>query len=195
MGIPYLKHRPWSSWTRDERFFCAVLYAHASKEPTAFARWLIDKANLKEVADSEWDLGVEVCFYRDYLWHQPGKSAGKVDLPAKRTFDLCLFGERDIIIVEAKVCEPYDLAQNEDFRSDKEERINGIPGLEGIRVHLVALASSRYFANAKKFGRPETLTMFDGRVSWADVNGRYPDDLLAQADQMYSMRPGETLTD
>jgi hypothetical protein len=35
------------------------------------------------------------------------KAVGLCVLPAKRTFDLCLFGERDIIVIEAKVCQAF----------------------------------------------------------------------------------------
>lgn len=192
MGIPYLQGKPWSSWTRDERFFCAVLYGHASKEPTAFAQWLIEKAELSAPAGGDWDLGFEVCFYRDYLWQQPGNSARKAKLPAKRTFDLCLFGQRDIIIIEAKVCEQFGSLQNSDFKEDK-KRFRGIPKLKGVRVHLVALASSRYLVNVKKFGRSKPLAVFDGSVSWAETFERYADPLLAQADGMYGLKPGEML--
>lgn len=191
MGIPYLQGKPWSSWTRDERFFCAVLYGHASNDPAAFATWLIKKAELDATATGEWDLGFEVCFYRDYLW-QRGISARKENLPAKRTFDLCLFGERDIIIIEAKVCEPFDITQNKEFARDI-DRVAELSGLEKDNVHLVALASSKYYANAEEFGDPQTLSMFGGRVEWADLSALYSDSLLAQANGMYGMRPGELL--
>ncbi len=44
MGISYLKHRSWANWSRDERFFCAVLFEYARKDPGAFARYLITQA-------------------------------------------------------------------------------------------------------------------------------------------------------
>jgi hypothetical protein len=190
VGIAYLQGQPWSSWTRDERFFCSVLYSHASADPGAFAEWLITSADLSASPEGEWDLGYEVCFYRDYLWQQPCDSARKAGLPAKRTFDLCLFGERDIVVIEAKVCQAFGGAQNEDFAQDK-ARIGSLPGLEAVNVHLVALASAAYLGSAKR--RPSTLNMFDGRISWADVNARYPDRLFQQADRMYRVRPGEML--
>jgi hypothetical protein len=186
VAIAYLRNEPWSSWTREERYFCALLFSHASQEPSEFASWLIDTARLTVDARGEWDLGYEVCFYRDYLW-QLGKSAKQVGLPTKRTFDLCLFGERDLIVIEAKVCEAYDGSQNEDFALDK-ARINSLEGLEGIGVHVVALASSLYFQNAARFSRPGTLTMFDGRITWAQIAGHYDDELLRQADRMYKLR-------
>lgn len=55
-------------------------------------------------ADGDWDLGYEVCLYRDVLWQKGGLSAVGLELPPKRTFDLCLFGERALVVIEAKVC-------------------------------------------------------------------------------------------
>jgi hypothetical protein len=190
MGIGYLQDQPWSDWTREERFFCAILFSHARQDPAAFARWLIGTTGLKIEADGEWDLGYEVCFYRDYLWQQGG-SAKHQDLPAKRTFDLCLFGERDLIVIEAKVCEAYTRAQNDDFAHDK-ARIARLSGMEGIGVLLVALASSRYFANADRYGRAETLEVFEGHpISWQQLADHYGDEFLGQADGMYKLRPSK----
>ncbi len=68
MGITYLKNKPWSLWTRDGRFFCAVLYYNANKDPANFASWLIGKSELGISDTGTWDLGYEVCLYRDFLW-------------------------------------------------------------------------------------------------------------------------------
>ena len=191
MGISYLCDQPWSSWTREERYFCAVLFCRARSDPAGFASWLIETSGLEIDPAGEWDLGYEVCFYRDYLW-QLGVSAKQRGLPAQRTFDLCLFGERNLIVIEAKVCEAFGGAQNDDFARDK-ARINGIEGLEDVGVHVVALASMRYFANAARFGRQGTLTMFDGRITWLQLAELYSDELLRQADGMYKPRPNELL--
>lgn len=185
MGIEYLDGRPWSTWTREERFFCAVLYAHAVKDPRRFAACLIDRAKLRVDPSGEWDLGYEVCFYRDYLWQRGATTARDSGLPAKRTFDLCLFGERDIIIIEAKVCEPFDTRQNSVFERDR-ENINSKLGLSNLGVHVVALASSRYFGGKVK---PGTLAGFAGRIEWRQLAAEYGgDQLLSRADSMYGMK-------
>lgn len=191
MGISYLCNQPWSAWTREERYFCAVLFCHARRDPASFASWLIDAAGLDIDSGGEWDLGYEVCFYRDYLW-QLGVSARQRGLPGKRTFDLCLFGERDLVVIEAKVCEAYSGSQNEDFAQEK-LRIKSLEGLEQVNVQVVALAGTQYFANAARFGRPGTLAMFDGRITWLQVAELYSDGLLRQADAMYKPRPNEVL--
>lgn len=191
MGISYLRGQAWSTWTREERYFCAVLFGHARRDPASFASWLIETAGLGIEPAGEWDLGYEVCFYRDYLW-QLDASAKELNLPAKRTFDLCLFGERDIVVIEAKVCEAFGGAQNDDFAQDK-ARIKSIEGLEDVSVHVVALAPTQYFANAARFGRAGTLTMFDGHITWLQLAELYSDGLLRQADGMYKPRPNELL--
>lgn len=191
MKIPYLKNQPWSRWTRDERYFCSILYSYAGRDPAGFASWLISTSKIDLDPVGDWDLGYEVCFYRDFLW-QLGDSAKHNDLPAKRTFDLCLFGERALIVIEAKVCEAFDATQNRDFKLEK-TRIRSLPGLGNIDVRIVALASSTYFANAQVYGQPDTLKVFDGCISWSQIAQMYPDEQLDQADRMYKLKPGAVL--
>lgn len=187
MSVSYLKHQPWSLWSREERLFCAVLFEHARRDPAEFAKWLIGEAKLGVQPDDSWDLGFEVCFYRDFLWQQ-NRSARVDGLPSKRTFDLCLFGERAVIVMEAKVSEVFGAKQNTNVGRDK-GLVRRLIGRDLLVVNVVAIASSKYFENA-----PEgTLDVFDGRVTWAQVAHRYPDPLLAQADGMYMLEPGQLL--
>jgi len=146
---------------------------------------------LQVESSDEWEVGFEVCFYRDYLW-QRNRSARAEGFPFKRTFDLCLFSERSIIIVEAKVCEPFDAEQNRDLARDK-GLIQRLVDLDQLQVRAVALASSEYFRNAKEYGWPDTLTVFDGKFTWEQVARKYPDDILAQADIMYKSERGQFL--
>ena len=187
MSISYLKNRPWSKWTRDERYFCSILYSQAASDVRGFASWLIDTAQLRLSKGGTWDLGYEVSFYRDYLW-QLGLSAKAEKFSPKRTFDLCLFGEEQLIIIEAKVFQPFSPKQNDEFKKDKEQ-IRKLPGLEHLQTAVVALASSRYFDNAEVYGRPETLSVFDGRVSWAQAAEKYPHPSLLRADKLYKSKP------
>jgi len=46
MAIEYLNDHYWSDWSRDERFFCAVLFEHGRQNPADFARWVNDTASL-----------------------------------------------------------------------------------------------------------------------------------------------------
>ncbi len=199
MTIDYLDGRPWSDWTREERFFCSVLYHRAIADKQAFAEWLIEAAGLPlSCQRSEWELGYEVCFYRDYLERLLSEKARKLGirpsqiraesargqgLPFKRTFDLCLFGPGIIIIVEAKCHEGFTADQNEAFNEDK-KYIRRLPMLANAEVHVVALASSRYLQNAEI--STWKSNPFSGRpVSWAQVHARYGDDAFRRADELY----------
>jgi hypothetical protein len=193
MPLPYLGKTPWTSWSREERLFCAVLWEHARRDAPSFAQWLISSAALDVDAAGDWDLGYEVCLYRDFLWQKGGDSAFGCELPQKRTFDLCLFGETAVMVIEAKVCQAFDAAQNADFARDA-ERIHTLEGMETLDVKLVALASTRYFANQPKYS-PEALRVFDGHISWLDVAQRFEDPLLEQADRMYKAKPGELINE
>lgn len=189
MDVPYLADHPWAHWTRDERFFCAVLFGHARSD-TGFAPWLIEASELGIDPAGDWDLGYGVCLYRDFLWQRGGSAAAhEPSLPAKRTFDLCLFGKASLIIVEAKVCEPFAADQNVDFARDR-DRIHSLPGLKDVGVKIVALATACYFSNASKYGRTGTLDVFDGRVTWEQVAARYDDPVLSQACGMYRCQRG-----
>lgn len=184
MPISYLNNKRWDEISREERLFCAVLYEHARKNPAEFAEWVISTSKLEISSQGEWDLGYEVCFYRDYLKNN-GESAREKNLPVKRTFDLCLFGEKAIIVIEAKVCEPFDARQNKDFNEDKTFLRETI-GRNDLEIVVVPLASSTYFENAAKYGWEDTLTVFDHKkLTWKDVAEKYPDPILTRADRMY----------
>ena len=179
MPISYLKGHSWSDLTREERYYCYILYSYARVDAAEFARWLNQKCGLSLDLRSEWDLGLEVCFYRDYLWHQE-RRVRETRFSPKRTFDLCLFGENDIVIIETKVDQPFDREQNAAFAADR----TAIPQLlesEKVRVSLIALASSKYLSSATH------LDQFSGTLSWADVHQKYGDRLLKQADDLYGV--------
>jgi hypothetical protein len=180
MTIDYLDGVSWADWSREERMFCAVLYEHARKDPAGFASWVIDTAPIELAPAGDWDLGYEVCFYRDYLKRKDRSARGE-DYPFKRTFDLCLFGEQAIVVIEAKVCEGFSTHQNIDFEADK-TLIRRALGRDDIAVVVVPLAGSDYLANAKS----STLGVFTGSLSWRQVLAKYPDPILERAEGMYS---------
>jgi len=187
VSASYLKGLPWSDWTRDERFFCSVLYQCAIKDKDKFANWVCEQAKLDIQREGPWDVGYEVSFYRDFLWQQREKPA-EHNVSDQRAFDMCLFSEKAIVIIEAKVFEPFKTKQNQEFAKDK-ANIKQLPGLGGIEVRLLALASSVYFANQAEHGVKSTLEMFDGRLTWAQAEEVYGGGLLAQADRTYKMKP------
>lgn len=183
MGIPYFNGLTWKDLSRDERFYCFCLYQSVVDEPNQFAEFVVAKAGLCIEPTSDWDIGVEVCFYRDYLWHQRKPVHGSGFSP-KRTFDLCLFSPNAIIIIEAKVDQPFDAVQNKIFAEDA-KRIRQLLANEKLNIYLVALASSKYYKADAVYGNGEALGPFDGRISWADMFHKYGNQILDQADNLY----------
>src|SRR5882672_11412807 len=101
MGFTYLGGNNWSDITREERFFCAELYIKIKNSENAFVRWLNAQEKISisgEDCETEWETAFEVCFYRDF----PHKFRPEIPdkYSPKRTFDLCLFSEKNIIIIE-----------------------------------------------------------------------------------------------
>jgi len=186
LHIPYFHGHSWSALSREERFYSFTLYEHARVDPTDFARWVAETAEPKfDIAgEDEWDIGVEVCLYRDLLWHRGEKTAREIGFSPKRTFDLCLFGARTIIIIEAKAFLGFESEQNKMFAEDA-RRIGKLPEMKDVKVILVALASSKYFKAMDKRGDRQTLELFNGIISWAATFEKYRDTLLLQAEELY----------
>jgi hypothetical protein len=180
----------WADWTREERYFCALLFGYADNDPSRFARWVVETAKLDQLdrsllARAVWEVGYEVCFYRDYLWER-GELEG-TDLPLKRTFDLCLFAPNVVIIIEAKGFEGFTSKQNAEFDEDR-GRLRRLLGPE-VQIYLVALASSAY-VNSDRLSK-KSLAPFDGApLTWEDAAKEYPDARLKVADGLYGRKPG-----
>ena len=137
--------------------------------------YINDLAGTALPRDVEWEPAFEVCFYRD-LWHLQGRK-GKPHSP-KRTFDLCLFSEDAIVILEAKAQQAFEAKQLERFKSDCKE-VKAITGVG--KVWLFGLASSRYKLTpsvSEAFGSP--------LLTWRDLAEIYGDDpVLKRADKLY----------
>ena len=180
-GISYFGGKLWSEITREERVFCAALFGRAAVDPALFARWLTAQSALCLEASDYWEIGYEVCFYRDMLF-QRGASVRPSSFSPKRTFDLCLFSDRVIIIVEAKVFQCFEAKQGAHFSRDREQ-IKALLG-QDVDVRLVALGSSRRLNQRVWDVRPAALQPFDGYITWLQVNELFPDPLFARADSI-----------
>lgn len=179
MGFKYLGGKRWSEVTRDERFFCQRLYELAKSEPAdAFAQYISQELKLGLSRDCEWEIGYEVCFYRD-LWQLRGRD-GQLYSP-KRTFDLCLFSESAIVIIEAKAAVGFAHAQNTVFAKDIEE-VRRLTQVQNVQ--LIGLCSSRCVLDR------DCEAFFHGKViRWKDLAERYGGDaILARADDIYEFR-------
>jgi len=185
-GLKWLNNRSWTDITRDERFFCAELYQAASEHKDGmpyFVNVINESCGLDLPLDANWELGYEVCFYRDLWFANPDKYEM---LSAKRTFDLCLFSDDMIVIIEAKVYQAFDAAQTSEFNKDKgmiEDDLK-LP----VKVVLVPLASSIY---EKTFVKNMQAEFDCNLLTWADLAKAYPDrvSILEQADNIYGLRP------
>src|SRR4051812_14610995 len=101
MGLSYFGHKTWAEITREERVFCAELYQVIRADPRRFTQFLNRVTDLVLIPEVFWDVGYEVCFYRDVLDHR-GEAKRGSGYSLKRTFDLCLFSEDVIVVIEAK---------------------------------------------------------------------------------------------
>jgi len=183
MGLSYLQNKSWLEITREERLYCAFLYWDVKDREKDFISWLDDNYDLQLNSNAGWEIGYEVCFYRDLLKSR-GKSVNPTQYPSKRTFDLCLFSEETIVIIEAKVQQMFKESQIYAFQKDRDD-IPKIVGKE-IDTKIIALASSRYYENYEKFGKKDILKNFDARISWAEIYDSYSQkDIYKQANNIY----------
>ena len=176
MGLKYFDELSWDEITREERFFCLQLYNHIKKSGIDE---FIDILNQKRKSlllpfDTNWEIGFEVCFYRDLWQHQ-----GKVNdlYSSKRTFDLCLFSDDIIVIIEAKSHQGFTSKQLNSIVED--ERV--IKTLTNVtRVETVALFSSNYTPNEGTI--PEAWI----ELHWDELSGVYGNDaVLMRANDIY----------
>lgn len=186
MGLSYLNNKNWSEITREERFFCAEFYSAIKNNEAKFVKWLVSLDLMNEVPlnpDQEWEIAFEVSFYSDLFNASPKwKSATEAEFSDHRTFDLCLFSEKQIVIIEAKAHEDFKLNQLSNFEDDKQDVPKAIKSAteieSSIDVYVVALASSRYLNNASE--------IFDGSFSWKDIYDSFSrKNVFLRADEIY----------
>lgn len=102
----------------------------------------------------------------------------------KRTFDLCLFFDDELVIIEAKSQQRFDEKQMNSFRYDMAliPEVSRALGLAIKQVHLVALTSSRC-------ARPDNIARdfkSGGWITWQSLaSGFNQDRILAHADLTY----------
>ena len=183
MGFKYLRNQYWSQITREERYFCSHLYHLLIGKEKEFVIWLNNTLGEHFNPDQEWEISFEVCFYRDFY-----KLNGK-DLPEelrKRTFDLCLFSETDIIIIEAKVQQPFKKKQINDLREDVvilEEMLIA----DSVKITPLLLGSETFFKNLEgKYGKGvETFITGIKFITWEKLYQKYQLDFLKVAEDKY----------
>ena len=186
MGYSYLENKNWSDITRDERFFCAHLYFEMTKNLTPFLE-LIAKRGVIKKEDTKcdlWEVGYEVCFYRDYIkkigfenTHEIGKTPFH-DL-RKRTFDLCLFSEKSIIIIEAKAHQGFDNDQMKSFDDDLIQIKRLLGNNSNVETKLLGLTSNKYTPSK------QTEARFEAVINWMELYDVYPNEIFQKANETY----------
>jgi len=197
MGFSYFgEHQYWKHITRDERTFCAELYFTIKGNENKFIKWLKNNLSIDCITDdelaAEWEAGYEVCFYRDFikvLGEKNGnrhikKSDSKHSI--KRTFDLCLFSEKKLLIFEAKSHKGFQAKQNKEFEKDA-EAVQLLIG-NHVDVCFIAIYPSTYLINVQKRGKIKSLPdIFKGRgFSWLQVNELAQNPMFIRADNCYN---------
>lgn len=184
MGFTYLDGKDWIEVTREERLFCSYLYWDIKGKEHRFIEWLNINSELRLKSEDTWEVGYEVCFYRD-LQKFKGKPLDLTRFSGKRTFDLCLFSESTIIIIEAKVQQMFKESDIQEFQKDR----TNIPELTGkdLNIHIIALASSRYYENYSKYGKKNILSEpnFDTLISWKQMGELYRKNIYFEAEKKY----------
>ena len=213
--------------SREERFFCARLYesmrhdihlsATLNSIPTpGDINYFANKKILS--TEQQPEIAFEVCFYRDFQYYMDwnlkdkglSKRTQKNPFSPKRTFDLCFFSEKEIILIEAKVYSPLTSSQNKSFLKDKEQ----IPtlfkdyGITNIpRINLVLICSSAYYRTPTFDPRRKKHIGFDfiteasqgGYLAqlwtWKDMAELYHEKLFKTADEMWENNSKNQLSD
>lgn len=183
MSISYLPPGGWAATSRDERFFCQALFRHIQGREQQFVRFINETGGtLKLDHMVHWEVGFEVCFYRDLMHARPELRSDVYSL--KRTFDLALFSEKQVVILEAKAHERFNREQSRSVAADKKKLLALLEPVQSVIA--VAIASSIYLKNATKYGDQEILQPFDAKVSWHSLyNGFIDEPLFLRADGLY----------
>lgn len=185
MGFSYLNGKDWIDVTRGERIFCSYLYGDIKGKEKDFVAWLNENSDLALIVDDNWEVGYEVCFYRDVQKLREGLPDSRYS--KNRTFDLCLFSENAIVVIEAKVQHFFKEREILEFQKDR----TNIPKItaQKLDVFVVALASSKYFKNYDKYGRRGILSKpnFNTRITWKQMSGLYNNnrEIYLRADLKY----------
>jgi hypothetical protein len=130
-------------------------------------------------------LGFEVCLFRDLRHHNLLK--GAVDaISLKRTFDLCLFSESRIVVIEAKAQQGFEndkdqlAAFAEDLNKAGTALGNVDASLPNVQLDLLLLASTS--AIDKLHGKIPNVHY---TMTWGDLFATYQDGVLRRAEEIY----------
>ncbi len=182
MKLEYFNQKSWAEVSREERFFCAELYYQLKKDIKPFLNLISCDVN------KEYDIGFEVCFYRDVLY-EFGMKVREEKFSEKRTFDLALLAQDEIIIIEAKCRQGFEGMQLGYIKEDKTHIIDELfkkIGKPPVTVRCAAIISSKYSPSTQtkdffKEGHKEKI------ITWKTLAVIYPNarELFERADAIY----------
>jgi len=182
MSFSYLKDKPWSQITREERYFCSHLYHFLIGKEKEFISWLNEILKTQFLDDQEWEISYEVCFYRDFYKEFPNTEKPLKNL-RKRTFDLVLFSESDIIIIEAKVQQPFKKEQIKELKNDVKNLLKLLEAHD-VNIAPLLLCSQKYLNNLKKYGDSQLLKGLK-TITWNDLFVKYDKEIFSVAEDKY----------
>jgi hypothetical protein len=184
--VAYLNSKSWAEVTREERFFCAELFSLIREDETRGP--FFDLLGIKGKEQASFDVGLEVCFYRDVL-KAYGKEVSKTDFSQKRTFDLALMSDTDLYLIEAKAHGGFSSNDLANIKKDNAGKDSIKELFESLKVksptvHTVALISSGYDP------KQSTKDCFEKVVTWDKVAEAYKDnerahEIFKRADEVY----------
>ncbi len=184
MPFEYLADSTWLQLTREERQFCAALFAVVRQSPKDFIRLINREATpqppngssvltLDEV--TTWEVGFEVALGRDL------RSSDLSEIGSHRKFDLSLFSERQLVVVEAKAQQGFKTEELEGYQRDQKTLMKTLD-IDGVL--FVGLCSSRYVESPR---RKLDLSVGFGKIlTWQQIAVQWPDEgHFQRADSVY----------
>lgn len=204
MNINYLEN-PWSEITRDERFFCAELFQILKDDKNPFLELL--KIPKGTPCDIGYEVCFYRDYIVKYGYGQEREKNHQIktidglkiqaevrkkvqkelvievetlkEFPFKRTFDLCLFLENEIIIIEAKAHQRFETKQLSSFDRDR-ALIMELLDSKISNVKVIGLCSSDYTPSV------DTRSFFEDIITWKDLFNVYPnEEVLKHANDVF----------
>jgi len=178
--IEYLNGKTWKEITREERYFCAELYRDICHNYIPFLQLLgID-------SQENFEVGYEVCFYRDLLKDYNIGVKGS-DYSQKRTFDLVLFFPNEIYIIEAKAQQGFDGKQLKSFDKDKENIEEMFKSLNKVSSRKFKIPKITMFAiiSSKYTPKDDTAKKFKKIITWKNIFEIYKNPVYMRANGIY----------
>ena len=120
--------------------------------------------------ESKWDLGFEVAFYRDIEKKHPGFFDDNARL--RRKFDLAMFSDGQIVVMEAKAQQGYDKKKDLDSVSKDQEILQD--KFKDMDIVFVSICSSYYYHSKRREVPIEDY--FDLIVTWDLLSNLYEKD-------------------